>query len=137
MACLVQLQFAIIILDFLKFVISERDFPYVLQRDGHFIKQYKVLVLCCVTGSRISMSRMSQHPQCEDGAGISLFYHKANNKQTYLKFEQKVSLRNLRIESQKINTYLLLGVRQTVLDDFHVELKGSTCAYPGRGLEPL
>ena len=35
----------------------------------------------CIRGSRITTSRMSLHPQWEDGAGLRLFNHQADNKQ--------------------------------------------------------
>ena len=38
----------------------------------------------CIQGSRIPTSRMSQHPQWGDGAGLPL-----GEQQTYLKIEQK------------------------------------------------
>ena len=34
----------------------------------------------CIRGSPIPTSRMSQHPQWEDGSGLSMTYHKADNK---------------------------------------------------------
>ena len=35
----------------------------------------------CIRESRIpTMSQMRQHPQWEDGAGLSLFHHEADNK---------------------------------------------------------
>ena len=49
----------------------------------------------CIRGSRIPTSRMSQHPLWEAGAGLSLFYYKA--QQTYLKIELTVKGSTMKI----------------------------------------
>ena len=41
-----------------------------------------------------SMSRMSQHPQWVDGAGLGLLYHWTNNK-SYLKLEERFQEENI------------------------------------------
>ena len=43
------------------------------------------------SGKRIPTSQMSQHPQWEDGVGLSLFYYVLGGQQLYLKIERQVS----------------------------------------------
>ena len=45
-------------------------------------------------GSSIPTSRMKQHHQWEDGAGLSLFYHETNNKH-FSKMNLKIANRTL------------------------------------------
>ena len=53
-------------------------------------------IYACIRGSRIpTMSRMSQDPQWEVGASLTLFYVPFGGQQTYLKIEQNVSQRKL------------------------------------------
>ena len=83
--------------------VSPRNQKKVLFRNFNFMKLRMRIAIVRATHlcmhpriSRIptSMSRMSQHPQWVDGAGLGLLYHWTNNK-SYLKLEERFQEENI------------------------------------------
>ena len=72
----------------------------------------------CIRGSRTPKNRMSQHPQWKDGAGLCLFYHKADHKrgtESNKARKQKIAKKIFR---DKINIPAKKGVCRTKVSKF-------------------